>query len=58
MSNPHLTDHDKVGPLGPPTKPEVKKPPAPVWHNVPSDHRYESRTLPDGSLEVKRKDGL
>ena len=58
MSNPHLTNHDKPGPLGPPIKPEVKKPADPVWQDLPSDSRYTSRTLPDGSMQVKRKDGL
>ena len=51
MSNPHLTDHDKPLPLGPPTKQPAPKPADPVWKDLRGSPGYVHRVLPNGSKD-------
>ena len=57
MSNPHLIDPDQPVPLGPPIRPAAPKPAEPAWKDLRGSPGYQHRVLPDGSMEVKRKDG-
>ena len=56
MSNPHTTDYDKPVPLGPPIQKETKPTVESVWKDMQIDPRHQYRILPNGTMEVRRRD--
>ena len=56
MSNPHTTDQDKFGPLGPSIKPDPATAEDPVWTDLILEPGYQIRVMPDGKMQVRQKD--